>query len=160
MSLSNENDFLLGSSPKIIFDQNNWNLRQSVQVIAVQDIDDSDETGILTFSSNGLSSIDTQIQIKDNTRKAKHPNFISLASRKKPFGYAVDGVTLHFSNGDFNITSDLNGTFLKTLSSGYSGIITPTKSGYSFSPQSITVSNLSSHSLGNAFVATRSWLFM
>ena len=39
LSLSNENDFLLGSSPKIIFDQNNWNLRQSVQVIAVQDID-------------------------------------------------------------------------------------------------------------------------
>ena len=156
LSLSNENDFLLGSTPKIIFDQNNWNLRQSVQVIALQDIDDSDETGILTFSSNGLSSIDTQIQIKDNSSESQTSEVYFSGVTENPFGYAVDGVSLHFSNGDFNITSDLNGTFLTTLSSGYSGTITPTKSGYSFLPQSITVSNLSSHSLGNAFVATRS----
>ena len=54
----------------------------------------SDETGILTFSSNGLSSIDTQIQIKDNTRKAKHPNFISLASRKTLS--ATQSMELHY----------------------------------------------------------------
>ncbi len=156
ISLSNENDFLLGSSSSLTFNENNWNLRQPVQVIGLQDEDDLDESGILTFSANGLASVDTALNLNDEVKVRQISQHYFSGVTVNGYGYGVDGVTLNFSNIGFQVESDLNGSFLSRLDKGYSGIITPSKSGYTFAPESASINSLDKHSVGNTFVASRS----
>ena len=154
ISLFNENNFLLGSSSSLTFNENNWNLRQPVQVIALQDEDDLDESGILTFSANGLASVDITLSLNDGVNVGQISQHYFSGVTVNGYGYGVDGVTLNFSGG-LHVESDLNGSFLTSLDEGFSGIITPSKSGYTFTPQSISINSLENHSLGNTFVASR-----
>ena len=120
----------------------------------MQDEDDLDESGILTFSANGLVSVDITLSLNDGVNVGQISQHYFSGVTVNGYGYGVDGVTLNFSGG-LHIESDLNGSFLTSLDEGFSGIITPSKSGYTFTPQSISINSLENHSLGNTFVASR-----
>ena len=156
LSLSNKEDFLLGSSSTLTFDQNNWNLRQPVMVLALEDFDNVDESGLLTFSGLGLTSVDVSLKHKDTGTSEKIGQHYFTGTVVNPYGYGLEGVSLSFSSVDKDTMSDENGSFFTILNAGYSGVVTPSKSGYSFSPQSISINSLGNHSTGHTFVASRS----
>ena len=60
------------------------------------------------------------------------------------------------SNGGGMITSDMDGSFLVELSANWSGTVSFVKDGYSFAPSALNLGPLSTDSVGNTIVATRS----
>ncbi len=55
---------------------------------------------------------------------------------------AISGVTLTFSNSGGTATTDTYGAYSKTVSYGWSGTVTPSKSGYTFNPASRSYSGV------------------
>ena len=156
LSLSNQQDFFLGSTSSLKFDRNNWNLRQPIQIIGVPDSDTIDESGTLTFANDNFSSLEITLTGKDSGNETLNSMHYFSGMVVNPFGVGMDGVTLTFSNEDSDIQSDLNGTFITTLRDGISVTVTPSKFGYTFQPSSLTIENLTDHSLKNIFVGSRS----
>ena len=69
-------------------------------------------------------------------------------------GQGINGVTLTFSNGGGTATTDSNGDYSQTVNSGWSGTVTPTMTGYTFSPSSRSYSNVNSNLVGQNYKAT------
>jgi len=61
---------------------------------------------------------------------------------KQSNGTGIPGVTLTFIPGQGTATTDDNGDYSKLVLSGWSGTVTPSKTGYSFSPTSRTYSDI------------------
>lgn len=59
---------------------------------------------------------------------------ISGTITKTAGGSAISGVTITFSNGGGAATADAAGNYAQTVPSGWSGIATPSKGGWSFEP--------------------------
>ena len=57
-------------------------------------------------------------------------------------GTRINGVTVTFSNSGGTATTDSTGYYRRTVSSGWSGSATPSLSGYTFSPTSLTYTNI------------------
>jgi len=57
----------------------------------------------------------------------------------------IDGVTVTFSNGGGSTTTNSSGYYTKTVAQGYSGTVTPTKTGRTFSPTSKSYTSVSSN---------------
>ncbi len=55
---------------------------------------------------------------------------------------AISGVTLAFSNGGGAVITDSDGYYTQTLTYGWSGTVTPSKTGYTFSPPPRTYNNV------------------
>jgi predicted outer membrane repeat protein len=156
LSLSNQQDFFLGSASSLKFDRNNWNLRQPIQIIGVPDTDTIDESGILTFVNDDFSSIEVTLSGKDSGTDALLSKKYFSGTVVNSFGLGLDGVTLSFSTGESFVQTDLNGTFITTLNDSFSTVVTPSKAGYTFNPSNVAIDNLTDHSLGNIFVGARS----
>ena len=60
-------------------------------------------------------------------------------------GSGISGVTLSFSNGGGSTITNSNGYYSKQVPYGWSGTVTPSKSGYTFSPPSRSYSNVTSN---------------
>ena len=68
-------------------------------------------------------------------------------------GKKVEGVTLIFSpSNEFTIT-DVSGNYRHAIEIGWSGIVEPTKTGYSFEPEKRIFSNVTNHQPGTDFRA-------
>ncbi|MCB5247607.1 MAG: T9SS type A sorting domain-containing protein, partial [Candidatus Cloacimonetes bacterium] len=61
---------------------------------------------------------------------------------KTPANAGISAVTMTFSNGGGTVSTDANGFYTKTLISGWSGCVTPSKIGYTFSPSSRCYTNV------------------
>jgi len=68
-------------------------------------------------------------------------------------GTGVAGVELTFSNSGGGVTTDASGNYTHTVVSGWSGTVTPALSGYSFSPASISYSNVISNQANQNYTA-------
>jgi hypothetical protein len=68
-------------------------------------------------------------------------------------GSGVSGVTVTFSNSGGSSTTDSSGYYSNTVSYGWSGVVTPSKSGYTFNPLLRSYSNVTSDMLGQDYVA-------
>ena len=68
-------------------------------------------------------------------------------------GSGISDVTLSFSNDGDSITTDDSGYYSKTVSYGWSGVATPSKSGCTFSPPSRSYSHVTSDMQDQDFVA-------
>ncbi len=68
-------------------------------------------------------------------------------------GSGVSDVTLSFSNDSGSVTTDSSGYYSKTVSYGWSGVVTPSKSGCTFSPLSRSYSNLTSDMQDQGYLA-------
>jgi hypothetical protein len=67
-------------------------------------------------------------------------------------GVGVSGVRMSGLPG--NPTTDSNGYYSATVSAGWSGTVTPSKSGYTFSPPSASYSNVTSNQTAQNYTAT------
>ena len=67
----------------------------------------------------------------------------------------MPGVTPNF-HGSGPLTTDANGSFYIELSNGWSGTITPSGDGYTFSASLSLSNSLSNHSVGHAWSGARS----
>jgi len=56
----------------------------------------------------------------------------------------ISGVTMTFSNGGGTVVTNSNGFYRKAVNRGWSGRVTPSKSGWSFSPAYKSYSNVAS----------------
>ena len=65
----------------------------------------------------------------------------------------IGGVTLSFSNDGGSATTDSSGCYNKTVSYGWSGVATPTKSGYAMSPPCRSYTNVTSDISDQNYVA-------
>jgi|GEM_PF-5528932 len=66
----------------------------------------------------------------------------------------LGGVVLTFSNSGGSATTDSSGYYSKTVNSGWSGTVTASKSGYSFTPPSLTYSNVLSDQNNQDYTGT------
>lgn len=60
-------------------------------------------------------------------------------------GARISGVTLSFGNAGGSVTTDANGYYSKKVAAGCNVIVTPTKSGYTFSPSSKSYTKVSAN---------------
>ena len=65
----------------------------------------------------------------------------------------VSNVTVNYTGG--STTTDSTGRYMFPVSPGWSGTVTPSKPGYSFSPVSRSYSNLNADQLGQGFTASQ-----
>ena len=69
-------------------------------------------------------------------------------------GAGIQGVTITFSNGGGTTTTRSNGNYSRSVTYGWSGSATPSKSGYNFNPPSTPYSNVTSNQSGKNFTGT------
>ena len=67
----------------------------------------------------------------------------------------ISGVTLSFSNGGGSTTTNSSGYYSASVSYGWSGTVTPSKSGWTFSPSSRTYSNVTSNQSNQNYTGTQ-----
>ena len=73
---------------------------------------------------------------------------------------AVGGAILSYDDGSpKTVTADSNGNYSLGVSMGWSGTVTPSKAGYTFSPTSRTYSNVTSDMTGQIYIATPTTTF-
>ena len=77
---------------------------------------------------------------------------------KNTAGVGIAGVTLSLSVGGGPATTDADGHYSQTVSSGWSGTVTPAKTGYIFDPSSQTYSNVTSSEVDQDYFAATSFL--
>ncbi len=66
----------------------------------------------------------------------------------------LSGVILNFSNDGGSATTDSSGFYTQSVNSGWSGTVTPAKSGYSFDPQNRTYSDVTANQSDQNHTAT------
>ena len=155
LAISGDNDLFISGPTSLQFDSKNWNLPHPVQISAQPDSDNSAGIGTLVLSSSGINSTSIQItEIDMGTSVDTNPIFSGVILNE--LGMGMPQVALSFSNAGGSTQTDENGTFRITLTSGWSGTITPSLPGYSFSPSVITSQALSANSVGNQIQASRS----
>jgi len=71
------------------------------------------------------------------------PTYTLSGSVKTQNNVGISGVNIKYDN--LNATTDANGNYSFTVNSGWTGVITPTKSGYAFSPVSQSINNIASN---------------
>ena len=153
-SITGDANLILGGSSSLSFDSSNWNIFQTVTVTALVDNDTADGTATVTFSSTGINS--AQVQVTENDIGAHSTSGLMFGGVvSNELGMGIPGVILTFSDGIGALTTDENGSFYRELSNGWSGTITPSKDGYSFSPSNIGISSHSAHSVSNVLVGSR-----
>ena len=65
-------------------------------------------------------------------------------SVKNASGEGIEGVTITFSNGGSASTTDASGNYSYSVNYGWSGTVTPSKTGYTFSPSVRSYTNVTS----------------
>ncbi|MGE0085738.1 MAG: C1 family peptidase [Desulfococcaceae bacterium] len=68
--------------------------------------------------------------------------------------YGISGVTLTLSNSGGTTVTDSSGYYTKTVNSGWSGTVTPSLAGYTFSPANRTYSSVATSYFNQDFSAT------
>ena len=69
-------------------------------------------------------------------------------------GTAISGVLITFSNGGGTATTDVSGSYSVTVPINYSGMATPSKTGYTFEPASKSYSSVTTPKTGENYVGT------
>jgi hypothetical protein len=65
----------------------------------------------------------------------------------------IPAVTLTFSNNGGSTTTDRNGNYTHPVTPGWSGIVTPSKTGYKFTPDSLSYQNVESNKSDEDYTA-------
>jgi len=73
---------------------------------------------------------------------------------KDSLSTGIEGVTITFSSGGGTATTDSSGSYSRNVSDGWSGVATPAKAGYTFSPTSIDYTNVTSDKPNENYEAT------
>ena len=112
------------------------------------------ESDVSNSADNARSLNNTRRYVAAYTPEASaDAQMISIAGVVTSQGKALAGVHMNTSSSAKCTSSGDNGSFSCIVASDWSGDITPTLSGYSFTPESISLSNLSSNIADQNFTA-------
>ena len=150
-----DSDLTLAGPATLTFDSSNWNLPHPLQLAAKPDADSSAGTATLSLAATGLTTTNLTVTEADTGSGSASGHQVSGVV-VNALGVGLSGVTLTFSNVGGSTTTDANGSFHHAVSTGWSGTVTPTKNGHTFSPASTSLSTLSADSTSHAFTASRS----
>ncbi|MDG1354948.1 MAG: DUF5011 domain-containing protein, partial [Opitutales bacterium] len=154
ISKSGDPDLFVGTPMSLIFDSSNWNLEQTVQILAKADTDSSAGTGALILSANGIPTLNIPLTEFDSGTTTQSELYLT-GLVKNSLGIGIEGVTITFSNSGGSTTTNSRGSFVHRMSSGWSGDITVSKDNFSFSPAQVNISSLSVDQLAITFVGTQ-----
>jgi predicted outer membrane repeat protein len=147
-------DLMVTSSSSMTFDSTNWNLPHPLQISALLDSDIVNGIATINLSASGVSSSTVLVTELDSGTTTTTSHLIAGVSTNS-LGSGISGVTLTFSNGGGSVITDVNGTFRHQVDGGWSGIITPSKTGHTFLPATTLVTSLSGDSVAHNFIASR-----
>ena len=155
VTISGDSNIILSGPGSLAFDALNWNIAQTVMVTSEADPNTNDGSATVMLSASSFPS--SQVQVNDSDIGANTvPGHQVGGVVSNQLGMGMPGVTVSFSDGSGPIQTDENGTFIRELSDEWSGTITVSKDGYSFSPGTLNISSLSMNLVGQAFVGSRS----
>ena len=155
ISKSGDPDLFVGSPMSLIFDSSNWNLEQTVQVLAKADTDSAEGTATLLLNSSAIPSSLTIPLTEFDSGTTSQSELYLTGEVKNSLGVGIEGVTITFSNNGGSTTTNSRGSFVQRMASGWSGNITPSKDNFNFSPAQVNISSLSVDQLATSFVGTQ-----
>ena len=155
LAVNGDSDFRLMSATSLSFDSTNWNLPHTVQLYANPDTDSVSDTANLILSSVGMPSVSVSLSEVDISTSLSSGVLVSGVVMNQ-LGVGLGDVSISLSNGGGLATSDVDGSFLVELPANWSGTVSFVKDGYSFAPSALNLGPLSTDSVGNTIVATRS----
>jgi len=82
------------------------------------------------------------------------PNPIISGYVRASSSNGISGVTLNFSNGGGSTTTNSNGFYRNAVSYGWSGTVTPNKTGYTFDPSSSSYNSVTSDDSNENYTGT------
>jgi len=97
-------------------------------------------TGTIRVMATGAAGSPKDVTVIQEGNLSTDP--VISGSVKTSAGDAISGVTITFSNNGGSATTDIGGNYSKTVPYNYSGTATPSKSGNTFIPTSITYANV------------------
>lgn len=117
-------------------------------------------SGIVTPTLAGYIFTPQSISYTNVISDQTNQNYTALAGNpvisgtvRTSGGAGISGVTLTFSNSGGSVTTNTNGDYSHTVISGWSGTVRPSLNGYSFSPASISYSNVTSNQANQNYTA-------
>ena len=152
---SGDGDFSLPNSEPLSFSSENWNLPQTLQVSSGSDSDSDSGTGVLYLSSSGIPTASVQLNEIDTGTDTPSHRLVSGIIQNS-LGIGISNVSLSLSSTSQTIQTDENGSFTTTVSSDWTGSITPSKSAHQFTPESISIESGEANTLGLSFIGNRS----
>ena len=155
LSINGDSDFILAGGNVLHFNSMNWNLPHTVQVYAKADTNSLPDTANLILSSAGMPSVSVALSEIDHSSNL-NSDFLFSGLVINELGVGLKGASITFSNGGGSVYTDADGSFLHQLSPNWSGQVSLAMDGYSFSPSTLNLGPISSDSLGNSFVSSRS----
>ena len=109
-------------------------------------------SGTVTPSRTGYIFIPTSRSYSDLSSDKTNQDFMAYEAQPETIvisgtvttatGTGISGVLLTFSNGGGTATTDGSGNYSNVVSHGWSGTMTPSKTGYTFSPTSKSFTNV------------------
>ncbi len=129
--------------------------------------DDDTEHVIYRNTQSHTPTISSGINISDIGSSGQTMSFAATVSSTSPAisgtvkntaGVGIVGVTMSFSAGGGSATTDADGIYTRSVSSSWSGTVTPAKTGYIFDPSSRTYSNVTSSQIDQDYFASTSFV--
>ena len=119
-------------------------------------------SGTVTPSLNGYSFSPSSNSYENVTADQSNENFTGTPAVtpvisgfiRTSFGTGISGVTLSFSNNGGSVTTNGSGYYSNTVPYGWSGTVTPSLNGYSFSPSSNSYENVTADQSNENFTGT------
>ncbi|UCC41258.1 MAG: hypothetical protein JSV96_07500 [Candidatus Aminicenantes bacterium] len=128
---------------------------------------DDTENVIYRNTQSHTSAISSGIYITDISSSGTTMSFSAIVPPMSPEisgsventdGDGVAGVTLSFSGGAGSTTTDTDGNYVHSVSSGWSGTVTPTKTGNIFYPANRSYSNVTSSKVDQDYSGSTSFI--
>lgn len=114
------------------------------------------ETDVANSANNALSLNNTRRYVAAFTPEtAAERQMISIAGVVTLQGEALTGVQMNTSSPAKCTSTGANGSFSCIVASDWTGNITPTLPGYTFSPETLSLSNLGSNAANQNFIAVQ-----
>jgi hypothetical protein len=112
-------------------------------------------SGTITPTKAGYLFVPTNATFTNLTTSQTIQNFAASVAYTISGNVGIPGATLAYVYGTTKtVVSDTNGNYSIVVPTGWSGTVTPSKTGYSFSPPSITYTNLSANQPSQNYTAT------
>jgi hypothetical protein len=111
-------------------------------------------SGTITPSKTNYLFVPSSATFTNLTVSQTIQNFLATLVYVISGNTGTPGVTLSYTDGTpKTVVSDGNGNYSITMTAGWSGTVTPTKLGYTFSPPSISYSNLNGSKTSQNYIA-------
>ncbi|MBZ0183199.1 MAG: hypothetical protein K8F60_12155, partial [Melioribacteraceae bacterium] len=104
--------------------------------------------GLLTVKSTDTNNPEVQVNVTANPIIEYHISGKVVSSDNS----GLSGVTLNFSNNGGSVVTDDNGNYSNSVSRGWSGLVTPSKDGYTFNPPNKEYTNVTSNASNQDFI--------